>query len=227
MATNPKIPPRRNVPANDRSNVVIAEKRNTWWPPVLIICALAVIGALIWWLGRSPNRNAAPTTVNGQGMQLTQLTATTPTTNGAFAVMGTLVNNGTAPITGVKVEAAFKNIQGQTLEKIPGNVEPARAVQVPQGATAGSSVDTTPPAANPAQTHGFVKPGGGEGSLTQSTNRQNPPMTAGFANQPVQPGQSIPIAIQFTHVPSGWVGGVPPLKIMNVETAQQTGAATK
>lgn len=229
MATNPRIPPRQERPG-DRPQIVIAEKRNNWWPPVLVIIVLAIIGALIWWLSQSPNRKGAPnavsSSVNGVNVELRNLSATNPTTTGAFDVSATLVNNGNAPITGVKVEAAFKNIQGQTLETIPGDVLPAQAVKnPPPGVPAGSSTADTKAGANPAQTHGFVKPGGGEGNLTQSPNRQNPPMQPGFVKNPVQPGQSVPIIIQFTHVPTGWVGGVPELRITGVDTGQQSGAA--
>jgi hypothetical protein len=230
MATNPKIPPRREMP-DDHAHVVIAQKRNNWWPPVLIIVALAIIGALIWWLSGPPSRKSAPSTVssqvNGANLQLTKLSATTPTTTGEFNVTGTLVNNGNAPITGVQVQAAFKNIHGQTLETIPSDVEPANAVKPPAGTPAGSGVAITKPGSNPSQTHGFVMPGGGEGNLTQATNHPNEPTGPGFANQPIPPGQSVPIAIPFTHAPSGWVGGVPILKITNVETAQQGQGGTR
>lgn len=225
MATNPKIPPRRDV--DDRAPVVIAEKRNNWWPPVLIIAALAVVGALIWWLSGTPNRSAPPTAVAGSGVQLTNLSATTPTTGGEFNVLGTLVNRGNVPITAVKVEAGFKNIQGQTLETISREVEPANAVQPPAGPPAGSGVATTNSGTNPSETHGFVTPGGGEGNLTQSPKHPNEPTAPGFAQQPIAPGQSVPIAIPFTHVPSGWVGGLPQLRITNVETAQQPATGTR
>lgn len=225
MATNPKIPLRPER-YDDRAPVVIAEKRNSWWPPVLVICVLAIVGALIWWLAAPANRKA-PTTavsasVNGVNLQLIDLAATTPTPNGAFNVTGRLVNNGNAPITAVKVEAGFKNIQGQTVEKIPGDVLPAGAsTNPPPGATAANGTANTNGAVNPAETHGFVKPGGGEGNLTTTPNHPAAPTQPGFARNPVQPGQSVPMLIEFTHVPAGWVGGVPQLRITHVDVAQQ------
>ena len=223
MATNPKIPPEGGSYRDERGRVAVTRPRANWWPLVLIIGAVAVIGALIWWLTTGPNRPSSPTTVTsrnaGVDVELTKLSATSPTLSGNMNLTGTIVNHGEAPITGVTLGATFQNIQGQDLETFTVYADPATSTEAsPPGLPAGSARGAT----NPSQTHGFGNPG-----LSQNQTVANPgPAQAGaakpdaFASNPIQPGQSRDFIIRFERIPEGWKGGVPRLRITNVATAK-------
>lgn len=188
------------------------------WPIALAIVVLAIVGALIWWLSTSPNRVSSQSTVAGDNVQLTKLNISTPTVAGAADVTGAIVNRGNEPVTGVTVNATFKNIQNHSLETVSAQLEAQASVakEAPKGAPEGTAVNGS--AAQP--THGFKNPGGSAGEVSggQGVVANGGSSAPGFAAAPIAPGQSANFVIHFQRVPEGWTGNVPELKITNVAT---------
>lgn len=221
MAANPLPPqdgPRRNVPATAPVNT-----GRRWWPPVLAVITIAVIAFLIWWLASGPPRTNPQRTVAGSSgnatVQLTNLSTTTPTANGAVDVTGTITNQAKAPITGVTVDATFRNITGKDLETVSAQLEPSAGnVAPPKGSPAGTARE--PNATQ--QTHGFKNPGGsaGEQAGGHGVEANGGSSAPGFSADPIQPGQSREFVIHFRRLPEGWRGGVPDLKVTNVQAGQ-------
>lgn len=172
MATNPKIPP-------DLRRGPVAEpmpKRKAWWPPVLIVIAVAILIGLIVWLTHTPAKPAQSNSaqqVSGFQVQLRNLRPGAATPAGGMELTGNLVNNTNHEISGVTVAATFRNINGQALETVNSELSPA-------GATG---------------------------------------TAAGFADNPVQAGGTRDFVINFKHVPEGWNGNVPELRIAQVSPA--------
>jgi len=122
MATNPQFPYERRPVRDDHAHVDLGRRRRGWWPPVLIVIAILIVIGLIAWLANSPERRAAQTQVAGDQVQLTGLTAGTATQSGEMDVTANLQNNTGASVAGVTVEGTFRNIRGEELEKVQGDV---------------------------------------------------------------------------------------------------------
>lgn len=120
MATNPQYPEPQKPHIHPRLQT--PPKRNFPWPLIAIIIAAAILAALIWWLPQTPkkqlppNAAAVPAQPTGSQIQLTNLKMTPSTVGSAFYVGGMLYNNGNTDITGVRVQATFRGINGQALE---------------------------------------------------------------------------------------------------------------
>ncbi len=172
MATNPKLPVERE---QERARH-IGDSRNPrrpWWPPVLIVIAIAVLIGLIVWIVHRPARtfNAASRQVSGFNVVLSDLRSGAPVRNGEIDETGNLLNQSSGAITGVTVDATFKNGTGQRVETRRQELGPARSE------------------------------------------------TTGFSNDPIAAGASRAFTIHFHHVPEGWNGNLPELRIVQVQTA--------
>ncbi|HET9183877.1 MAG TPA: hypothetical protein VFP59_17235 [Candidatus Angelobacter sp.] len=168
MATNPKLPP--DVP---RGRVIEPiPKRKAWWPPLLIVIAVAILIGLIVWLTHTPAKPAQSNSaqqVSGQQVELRDLRPGTPSAGG-MELTGNLVNKSNHAITGATVQATFRNINGQALETVSSELSPAQ----------------------------------GTGGVL------------GFAANPIQAGATRDFVIHFQHVPEGWNGNLPDLRIAQV-----------
>jgi uncharacterized protein DUF3426 len=120
MATNPNIPQRPGL--HEVPRLKVPRKKPVPWPLVAIIAAAAILAALIWWLPRTPHKNLAPTGAQvpaqptGSQVQFTNLKVTPSPVGNAMYIEGRLVNQGSTDITGVQVQATFRDANGQALE---------------------------------------------------------------------------------------------------------------
>jgi hypothetical protein len=120
MATNPKLPPDERL-RDDHTRIALTRKPPRWWPPVLIVIAAAVLIGLIVWVATSKPRAtqlgpAQP--VSALQVTLTNLVVSMPAPSATKDLTGDIVNHGTKPVAGVKVEATFRNATGQSLETV-------------------------------------------------------------------------------------------------------------
>ena len=119
MATNPNVP--RGPGLHEVPHLKVPKKKQFPWPLVVLVIAAAILVALILWLPRTPKAGRAPTAAQvpaqptGNQVEFTNLKITPATVGNSFYLEGTLVNHGTTDITGVQVEATFKNAGGQVL----------------------------------------------------------------------------------------------------------------
>ena len=120
MATNPNIPQRPGL--HEVPRLKVPKKNQFPWPLVAIIIAAVILVAVILWLPRTqhvqmpPSGAQVPAQATGNQVEFTNLKMTPATVGNAFYLEGTLLNHGTTEITGVQVQATFKNPAGQVLE---------------------------------------------------------------------------------------------------------------
>lgn len=120
MATFPNPPQRPGL--HEVPRLKVPKKNKFPWPLVAIVIAAAILVALIFWLPRTPHTQMPPSAAQvpaqptGNQIQFTNLKMTPAPVGNAFYLEGQLVNHGNTDITGVQVQATFKNITGQTLE---------------------------------------------------------------------------------------------------------------
>lgn len=172
MATNPKLPVE---PQHERNSKIRGPgaPRRPWWPPVLIVIAIAVLIGLIVWVVHRPARtmSASSRQVSGFNVVLSDLRSGVPVRSGEIDETGNLVNQGRSAVTEVTIDATFKNGTGQGLETLRQELGPAQSE------------------------------------------------TTGFGNNPIAPGTSRVFTIHYHHVPEGWNGSLPELRIVQVRTA--------
>lgn len=172
MATNPKLP---REPEHERDSNIrgTGTPRRPWWPPILIVIAIAVLIGLIVWVVHRPARTtgASPREVSGSNVVLSDLRSGVPVRSGEIDETGNLLNQNHSAVTGVTVDATFKNGTGQGVETLRQELGPAQSE------------------------------------------------TTGFTNDPVAAGASRAFSIHFHHVPEGWNGKLPELRIVQVQTA--------
>jgi hypothetical protein len=120
MATNPNLPQRPGLHEVPRFKV--PKKKQFPWTLIAIIVAAAILAVLIWLLPRTPRQNLPPTgsqvpaQPTGSQVQFTNLKMTFAPVGNAFYIEGRLVNQGNTDITGVQVQATFRDANGKPLE---------------------------------------------------------------------------------------------------------------
>jgi hypothetical protein len=138
MATNPQFPPERPR-RDDHARMELTQKRNPWWPVVLIVIAVAILIGLIAWLATAPQQRQPTTQVAGDQVQLTNLTAGPASSSGEMDVHGNLLNNTGGSVAGMTVEATFRNIRGEELKKVNAEVTTPRGTLAEKPIAAGAT----------------------------------------------------------------------------------------
>jgi uncharacterized protein DUF2393 len=119
MATNPNFPQRPGL--HEVPRLKVPKRKQFPWTLIAIIVAAAILATLIWWLPRNPRNSVplsgaqVPAQPTGNQVQFTNLKMTFAPVGNAFYLEGRLVNQGNTDITGVQVQAAFRNANGQAL----------------------------------------------------------------------------------------------------------------
>src|SRR5689334_8779704 len=143
MATNPRIPERRDdkeLKLHLRQN---APKTGAPWVPVALIVAAVLLIALIAFLPRAPKATQTPSAAEippqptGEQIQFTNIKLVPSPVGSAVAVNAIMTNAGGTDITGVAVDGKFLGQDGRILA-----TERAKVMGI-EGDTAGVTQDLT------------------------------------------------------------------------------------
>lgn len=137
MATNPRIPERRD-PELERRLQRNAPRGGAPWVLGAILVAVAILVALLIWLPRAPKAGAPPQNAEAvpqptaDQIQISGLRMSAAPVGNTVAVDGMMFNNGDTDITGVAVNGTFEGQDGRNLGVAPAKVEAMH----PDGTTA-------------------------------------------------------------------------------------------
>ena len=123
MASNPQFPQQRGpqrVP-DVHPKLQVPRRKQFPWPIIAIIAAAAILAAIIALMPTTPHKRTAPEAAQvpaqptGSQIQLSDLKIQPGPTGAAVYLVGRLTNTGNTEITGVQVQATFKNTNGQSV----------------------------------------------------------------------------------------------------------------
>lgn len=125
MATNPQFPqsrdPQRGPQRVDMQRLPILKNSRVPWPLFAILAALAILIALIIWLPTAPKKTMPPSAAQvpqqptGDQIQLTDLKMTPAPVGSAMYLEGTMMNAGNTELTGIQVQASFRDANGSVV----------------------------------------------------------------------------------------------------------------
>ncbi len=191
MATNPKFPeqfPEDQRPRDEHPKMRLVRKSRVPWPLLIIVVAAIILAAFIYWLPQQPRRAAAPTA----------------------AVLPPQPTGDQIQFTNLKV----------TADPTKGSAYvDGRLINVGTTAINGVAVDATFKALN-GQALETIR-GKVEGVVGTTSKAGNATVSSGVETQdltqaPIKPNEGRPIRIYFSHLPQGWNGQVPDLRIVQV-----------
>jgi hypothetical protein len=126
MATNPRIPPRQNLPT------LVAQRRKQSSAPLVafgILAAAVILAAILYFMGHAPVRPNVPSnaTVPNQPtenqVQLSDLRLSSAPTGGQMYIYARLSNAGQTAISGILMEVTFEDLNGRPRQSVTSRVE--------------------------------------------------------------------------------------------------------
>jgi hypothetical protein len=126
MATNPRVPDRRDVPT-----LVEQKKKKSSAPlvPVGIAIAAILLVAILIWLPRAPKRPTAPSNAvvpaqpTANQIQISNVRLSPAPTGGQMYIYARLTNAGQTAINGIAMNVTFPGQNGQPTNTITSQVE--------------------------------------------------------------------------------------------------------
>jgi len=133
MATSPKFPEDRRPETGSRLHehprLQVEKKAGFPWPLITLIVAAVLLVVIIGVVPRAPKKAVAPTAAEvpaqptGNQLQFSDIQLSPAPVGGAAYLAGRITNIGDKAVTGVLVEATFRDSGGKVLQQVQRPIE--------------------------------------------------------------------------------------------------------